>query len=380
MELKDYRDKLDRIDDQMAALFRERRETVREVADFKREHNTPVLASGRERDILYRVTGLCGGELEEYTKILWSTLLELSRDYQQDYLTTGESPLCRQILEAAERTGEFPRRAVVACQGVEGAYSQIACDKLFPLSQILYCNRFDGVFRAVESGMCRYGILPIENSAAGSVTEVYDLMEKYDCKIVRSLKLKVEHCLLAKPGVKLSDVREVVAHEQALDQCSDFLKSSGAKITVFSNNAAAAKYVAESGRTDLAAIASANCGGLYGLEALSDHVANTDHNYTRFICISKNPEIYPGADRTSLMMTLPHKPGSLYNVLSKFYSLGINLRKLESRPLPDREFEFMFYFDLECSVYAPEMERLFRDLEEESEQFRYLGTYNEVIC
>src|SRR5699024_3189527 len=268
MELKDYRDKLDRIDDQMAALFRERMETVREVADYKREHNTPVLASGRERDILYRVTGLCGGELEEYTKILWSTLLELSRDYQQDYLTTGESPLCRQILEAAERTGEFPRRAVVACQGVEGAYSQIACDKLFPLSQILYCNRFDGVFRAVESGMCRYGILPIENSAAGSVTEVYDLMEKYDCKIVRSLKLKVEHCLLAKPGVKLSDVREVVAHEQALDQCSDFLKSSGAKITVFSNNAAAAKYVAESGRADLAAIASANCGGLYGLEAL----------------------------------------------------------------------------------------------------------------
>ena len=98
MELKDYRDKLDRIDDEMAALFKERMETVREVADYKREHNTPVLASGRERDILYRVTGLCGGELEEYTKILWSTLLELSRDYQQDYLTTGESPLCRQIL------------------------------------------------------------------------------------------------------------------------------------------------------------------------------------------------------------------------------------------------------------------------------------------
>ena len=121
MELKDYRDKLDRIDDQMAALFKERMETVREVADYKREHNTPVLSSGRERDILYRVTGLCGGELEEYTKILWSTLLELSRDYQQDYLTTGESPLCRQILEGAERTGEFPRRAVVACQGVEGA-------------------------------------------------------------------------------------------------------------------------------------------------------------------------------------------------------------------------------------------------------------------
>ena len=378
MELKDYRDKLDRIDDQMAALFKERMETVREVADYKREHNTPVLASGRERDILYRVTGLCGGELEEYTKILWSTLLELSRDYQQDYLTIGESPLCRQILEAAERTGEFPRRAVVACQGVEGAYSQIACDKLFPLSQILYCNRFDGVFRAVESGMCRYGILPIENSAAGSVTEVYDLMEKYDCKIVRSLKLKVEHCLLAKPGVKLSDVREVVAHEQALDQCSDFLKSSGAKITVFSNNAAAAKYVAESGRADLAAIASAYCGRLYGLEALSDHVANTDHNYTRFICISRDLEIYDGANKITFVASASHRPGSLYSLIAKFATRGLNISKLESRPIPGKDFEFRFYFDVEASVKSKDTQTILSQLEKE-DFFTFLGAYSEVF-
>ena len=138
--------------------------------------------------------------------------------------------------------------------------------------------------------------------------------------------------------------------------------------------------MAKSERTDVAAISSYNCVELYGLERLAADIQDRSNNYTRFICISKNPEIYPGADRTSLMMTLPHKPGALYNVLSKFYALGINLRKLESRPLPDREFEFMFYFDLECSVYAPEMERIFRDLEEESEHFRYLGTYNEVIC
>ena len=146
------------------------------------------------------------------------------------------------------------------------------------------------------------------------------------------------------------------------------------------NTALAAQMVAQSERRDVAALSSRFCGELYGLNLLEQNVQDQDNNYTRFICISKNPEIYPGADRTSLMMTLPHKPGSLYNVLSKFYALGINLRKLESRPLPDREFEFMFYFDLECSVYAPEMERIFRDLEEESEHFRYLGTYNEVIC
>ena len=378
MELKDYRDKLDRIDDEMAALFKKRMETVREVADYKRETNTPVLASGREREILYRVTGLCGEELEEYAKILWSTLLELSRDYQENRLSTGESALVAEILAAAEKTGEFPKRAVVACQGTEGAYSQIACDKLFPVSQILYCNRFDGVFRAVEAGMCRYGVLPIENSSAGSVTEVYDLMERYNCKIVRSLKLKVEHCLLARPGVKLSDVKEVVAHEQALNQCSEFLKSCGAKVTVFSNNAAAAKYVAESGRTDVAAIASASCAGLYGLAVLSDHVANTDHNYTRFICISKQLEVYEGANKITFVASASHRPGSLYSLIAKFATRGLNICKLESRPIPGKDFEFRFYFDVEASVWSKDTQTILSQLEKE-EFFTFLGAYSEVF-
>lgn len=378
MELSEYRAKLDAIDDQMAALFKERMETVKQVADYKKANGVPVMAAGRERDILYRVTGLAGGELEEYTKILWSTLLELSRDYQENRLTTGESPLCRDILAAAERTGQFPTRAVVACQGIEGAYSQIACDKLFPLSQIMYFGRFEGVFRAVEAGMCRYGILPIENSSAGSVTEVYDLMEKYNCKIVRSLKLKVEHCLLAKPGVSLRDVKEVVAHEQALDQCGDFLKSSGVKITVFSNNAAAAKYVSESQRTDLAAIASVNCADLYGLRVLSDHIANSDHNYTRFICISKTMEIYEGADRITFVTSASHRPGSLYSLIAKFATRGLNISKLESRPIPGKDFEFRFYFDVEASVKNRDTQTVLSQLEKE-DFFTFLGAYSEVF-
>lgn len=378
MELSEYRAKLDAIDDQMAALFKERMETVKQVADYKKANGVPVMAAGRERDILYRVTGLAGGELEEYTKILWSTLLELSRDYQENRLTTGESPLCRDILAAAERTGQFPTRAVVACQGIEGAYSQIACDKLFPLSQIMYFGRFEGVFRAVEAGMCRYGILPIENSSAGSVTEVYDLMEKYNCKIVRSLKLKVDHCLLASPGVSLKDVKEVVAHEQALDQCGDFLKSSGVKVTVFSNNAAAAKYVSESQRTDLAAIASVNCADLYGLRVLSDHIANSDHNYTRFICISKTMEIYEGANRITFVTSASHRPGSLYSLIAKFATRGLNISKLESRPIPGKDFEFRFYFDVEASVKNRDTQTVLSQLAKE-DFFTFLGAYSEVF-
>lgn len=378
MELKDYRDQLDQIDDQLTELFKRRMETVKQVADYKKEHHTPVLAAGRERDILYRVTGQCGEELQEYTKILFSTLLELSRDYQENRLSTGESRLCRDILAAAESSGQFPSRAVVACQGIEGAYSQIACTKMFSLPQIMYFGRFDGVFRAVETGMCRYGILPIENSSAGSVTEVYDLMEKYNCKIVRSLKLKVEHCLLARPGVKLAGVKEVVAHEQALNQCSEFLKNQNMKVTVFDNNARAAKYVAESGRGDIAAIASESCAALYGLETLSRRVANTDHNYTRFICLSKNLEVYEGANRITFVASASHRPGSLYSLIAKFATRGLNICKLESRPIPGKDFEFRFYFDVEASVLSPDTQTVLSQLEKEP-FFTFLGAYSEVF-
>ena len=378
MELKDYRNRLDQIDDQMVSLFKQRMETVKEIADYKKANNTPVLNSGREREILYRVTGIAGEELQEYTKILFSTMMELSRDYQEDRLTTGESKLCTEIAQSLEQTGQFPARAVVACQGAEGAYSQMACCKMFSLPQIMYFGRFEGVFRAVESGMCRYGILPIENSSAGSVTEVYDLMEKYNCKIVRSLKLKVEHCLLAKPGVKLGDVKEVIAHEQALNQCSEFLKNSNVKVTVFSNNAAAAKYVAESDRADLAAIASVGCADLYGLQMLTDHVANTDHNYTRFICISKQLEIFDGAGKITFVTSASHRPGSLYSLIAKFATRGLNICKLESRPIPSKDFEFRFYFDVEASVKNQDTLTILRQLEKEG-FFTFLGAYSEVF-
>ena len=376
MDLQDYREQLDRIDDELAGLFKKRMETVKQVADYKREHSTPVLAAGREREILYRVTGLCGEELQEYAKILYSTLLELSRDYQEDRLRTGESKLCRDIL--ASSAGDFPSRAVVACQGIEGAYSQIACGKMFALPQIMYFGRFDGVFQAVENGMCRYGILPIENSSAGSVPEVYDLMEKYNCKIVRSLKLKIEHHLLARPGVRLEDVKEIVAHEQSLNQCSDFLKARGVKLTVFSNNAAAAKYVAESGRTDTAAIASADCGALYGLTSLSDKVSNSDHNYTRFICISKDLEIYDGANKITFVTSTSHRPGSLYSLIAKFATRGLNICKLESRPIPAKDFEFRFYFDVDASVRSADTQAVLSQLEKD-EFFTFLGAYSEIF-
>jgi len=196
---------------------------------------------------------------------------------------------------------------------------------------------------------------------------------------VRSVRLKIDHSLLAKKGVKISDIKEVFSHEQAIAQCAGYLKTLNCKVTACENTAIAAKMVAESGRTDVAALSSAKCAGLYDLHRLADSVQDRGSNFTRFICISKSLAIYPGADKTSLMMTIPHKPGSLYHVLSRFYIHGINLIKLESRPIPDSDFEFMFYFDLETPVYSPALMQTIRELSELSDRFYYLGSYSEVV-
>ena len=380
-ELEQLRGDIDAIDRQIVDLMKQRMETVAQVAEYKKANNIPVLDSGRERALLSKVGQEAGEELADYIQSMYRTIMAASRSYENGKLGRG-SKVYDGIKKAMEETPQlFPQRPTVACQGIEGAYSQIACDRLFKAPSIMYFQSFDHVFKAVESGMCQYGILPIENSTAGSVNAVYDLMIRHNSSIVRSARLKVSHNLLAKPGTKLEDIRDVYSHEQALHQCAGYLAGlKNVAVHVVENTAVAARMVAQSDRSDVAALSSRFCAEQYDLEIVQDNVQDQDNNYTRFICISKKPEIYPGADRTSLMMTLPHKPGTLYNVLAKFYALNINLQKLESRPLPSREFEFMFYFDVEASVYAPEMEKLFRDLEAESEQLRYLGTYHEVIC
>jgi chorismate mutase/prephenate dehydratase len=262
---------------------------------------------------------------------------------------------------------------------VEGAYSQSACDKLFSVADITYMDSFDGVFQAVDGGLCRYGILPLENSAAGSVNEVYDLMNHYRFYIVRSIKLPIIHSLLAHHGAKIADITEVFSHEQAIRQCSKFLKAwKGIQITECENTAMAAKQAASSGRTDVAVISSQDCAELYNLSVLSHNIQNTDNNYTRFICISKQPEIYPGAHKTSLMLALSHKPGSLFHILAKFNAHEINLNKLESRPISGQTFEFKFYFDLDTPVISDGVKQVLAELEQETDMFNFLGTYQEM--
>ena len=377
MDLQKSRSEISQIDEQIVSLFQKRMAISKEIAQYKKENRLPIYDPERERAILNRVTALAGEELADYTGVLYQTMFDVSRSYQH-MVINRPGKISAMIEKVAAETPQLrPSRAVVACQGVEGAYSQHACDRMFQYPDILYFGSFKDVCKAVDSGLCRYGILPLENSTAGSVNEVYDLMRSYHFYITHSLKLHIEHRLLAPRGAVISEIREVYSHEQAIRQCAAYIEKTGLKVHVCKNTAEAAKLVAASGRTDIAAIGSGDCAALYDLEVLASDIQNNQNNYTRFICISKTPEIYPGAKKTSILLTLAHKPGALYHAIARFASLGLNLTKLESRPIPGSDFEFLFYFDIEAPVYSPGLRALIARLERNGETFTYLGTYTE---
>lgn len=378
MDLTEIRNKIDETDDELVKLFLQRMELAKSVADYKKENNVGVMNTGREREILNRVVDM-SGDMAGYARVLYGTLFDLSRSWQRQ-LNSEETELTREMKKAVEEAPQlFPKKGIVACQGVEGAYSQIACDKLFPMANIMYFKNFEAVFNAVEKGMCDFGILPIENSSNGSVSQVYDLMKHYRFHIVKGIKLCVKHELLAKPGTKLSDIRKIVSHEQAIGQCSKFLKGmEDVEIVPCENTAVAAEYAAACTEEGVAAISSHNCAELYGLACITDDIQNNDNNYTRFICISRDLTIYPGADRISLMLSVSHEPGALYRVIAKFAALGLNLTKLESRPIVGRDFEFLFYFDFDASVREPEVANLLSELSRTDDTFVFLGNYSEI--
>ena len=382
MNLEECRKEIDSIDKELVTLFVRRMNVAKDVAEYKRATGKAVYDSERERQLLEKIEENAGEEFGDYARRLYSSILELSRNYQSKSLAQ-KSGLSALIVKAVKETPElFPEKAVVACQGVEGAHSSAACQKFFEKPSIMYCQSFESVFQAVESGLCAYGIVPLENSSAGSVTQIYNLMSEHKFSIVRSTKMQIQHNLLAKKGTKLSDIKEIFSHPQAISQSSDFLSSLGkdVKITECANTAIAAKMVSESDRSDIAAISSELCASQYSLEIVVPYVQNTKNNYTRFICFSKNLQIFPGADRTSLLIKTPHRAGALYSVIANFYALGINIIKLESRPIPESDFEFMFYFDIDVSVYSDKLPAII-DLLEYSlgeQNIKYLGSYREA--
>lgn len=377
--LDELRHEINDIDEKLVELFVKRMDVALDVANYKKENGIAVFDGGRERAVLDRVSSLAGGEFGEYADLLYRTVMDLSRRYQHSVM--GDGKTSGDFARAIDATPKmFPKNARVICQGSEGAYSQAAAEKLFSSPSITFVKAFDDVFESIEKGCADFGILPIENSTAGSVNHIYDLLADHEAKIVRSVRVKVDHNLLAPQGAQISDIKEIYSHPQAIDQCSNFLASlDGVRVVPYENTASAAKMVSLSGDKSKAALSAAHCASIYGLSTLARSVQNSDGNFTRFICIAANPMIFPGSNRTSVMMILPHRRGSLFSIMSAIQASGVNLIKLESRPIPGSDFGFMFYFDIEESMYSENLPALLSELETKSDYFKYLGTYLEQI-
>ena len=377
MNIENLRKEIDDIDDELSSLYAKRMEICKKIGEEKAKDNSSVNVPKRENEILVRVTKNTPDELKLYVKQFYDNIFMQSKNYQNS-LTEKQSPSSNAIRSyLKEERKNFPISATVACQGVEGAFSGIATKRLFEISDITYFKNFEGVFNAVEKGLCDYGVLPIENSTVGSVLSVYDLMKKHCFYIVRSIRVKISHCLVAK---KLNEkITKIYSHEQAISQCAEFIKSIGAEAVAVENTAVAARMVAESDEEGACAICSEDCADIYNLKVIKKDIQDNGLNFTRFICISKNLEIYKGADKISVMTALEHKVGTLNNLLSRFYTQGLNLTKLESRPIGGGEFEFMFYFDFVGDVENEGVLNLLADLETTSDKFVFLGSYKENV-
>ena len=375
-KLNEIRREINDIDDQLLPLLMRRMDAAGKVARIKREAGLPVLDAEREQQILGRIRAR-GGAYGNALQGVYAAMMEASRTLQHAALGGGQS--LRREVEKALRAGQAERQSPrIACSGVSGAYSDAAARLLFPERSVSFYHGFEDVFAAVAQGAADFGVVPIENSYAGSVHETFDLMLRYRLSIAAAADLPIHHCLMAPPGVRLESLRRVYSHPQGLAQCAEYLEAHSLSPAPCSNTAAAAKRLAESGETDAAAIASADAARNFGLQILESDIQTSKNNATRFIAISREMRIAPQADKISLIFTLPHTTGSLYGVLSRFARCGLNLTKIESRPIPDSNFQYYFYLDFTGSVREEATLRLLCALQDELPAFTLLGNYPEL--
>lgn len=375
MDLLELRNEIDKLDDELIPLLLKRMDISRQVAEYKVQNGIPVLNEQRELEILEDVASKCG-EQGEVIKTVFSAIMDASRALQHKIIGGGEE--LRNLISNAKCEKNLTANGEpIACQGVQGAYSGEAAKALFPDSPIDFHKQFEDVFEAVNQNKARFGIIPVENSTAGSVHESYDLIMKYKFFIVGAYDLRVDHCLCAKPGVKFEDIENIYSHTQALSQCNIFLKNFDFTGITFSNTAAAAKFVSESEKNNIAAICSESAAKKYGLKIIRKGIQNVTNNTTRFIVISKELVIDEDAEKISLIFSAPHRTGSLYRVLGRFSMTGLNLTKLESRPVANGRFDYYFYVDILGSVRDEQTLDLLCALSDELPEFSFLGNYYE---
>ncbi len=372
-DLSEIRKDINEIDDELLELYKRRMDCAEEVGYYKKENNIPILNEKREEEILNKIEKN-GGKYGASARMLYSTIMELSRALQYNIVESGKA--LRETLAKAEEA--VPKTDVkVAYQGINGANGHEAALRLFPEGEVLPYKSFEDVFLAVENGEVSFGVVPVENSTAGSVSAVYDLILKHRFYIVGALDLHIDYCLCGLKQSDFSDIEKVWTHPQSIAQCENYIAKNNFEAVPKANTAFAARDVAEEKRLNVAAICSYKAAEEYGLKILDNHIQDIDNNTTRFIVISKKLYIPAEADKISLCFNLPHVSGSLYSVLCRFNSLGFNLTKIESRPIGSG-FEYLFYLDFAGNVHSEDAVALLCRMSEEMPNFSFLGNYSEL--
>lgn len=375
MDLLDLRKEIDKIDEELIPLLLKRMGISQQVAEYKVQRGIPVLNEQREQEILQNVADKCG-EQGEAIKTIFSATMDASRALQHKIIGGGKE-LRETVNKAITDEKLTADGGSVACQGVDGAYSGVTALKLFPDAKINFYKQFEDVFEAVNRGEARFGVIPVENSTAGSVHESYDLIMKYRFYVVGAYDLKVEHCLCAREGTRYEDITDIYSHPQALSQCNNFIKHFDFTGINYTNTAAAAKFVASSDKRNIGVICSELAAKKYGLKILKRGVQNNNNNRTRFIVISKKLIIGENANKISLIFSTADKTGCLYRVLGRFSIAGLNLTKLESRPIENENFNYHFYVDVSGNVKDESTLDLMCALSDELPEFEFLGNFYE---
>lgn len=373
-ELEALRKKIDEIDSQLLPLFLERMECTSGVAEYKRKNNMPVLDRKREQEVLQNKVSRVDGELAASVYNFYSAIMAISRAAQKKSLgrKTAEIDLPEHF--AAH---EFKKNPTVVYQGVAGAYSETALMKFFGGdTKRTAVMTFAEVFDVLKEGRADYGVLPLENSYTGSISDVYDLLAENSFYIVGEVDVPIEHCLVGLHGAKLSDIRTVYSHEQGFMQCKSFFRDMPEiEFRPYFNTAVSAKTVAESGDKTCAAIAGKRTAELYGLEVLAENINQSAKNTTRFAVVAPKGIINEGCGKVSIAFTLPNESGALSRTLSLLAANGLNMVKIESRPRHDRNFEYMFFVDFEGNLLDSRTRHITEEIRDQTSDFRILGNY-----
>ena len=357
-DLSALRGKIDEIDEKLAALFEARMQVAAEVARYKQEHDLPVLQSGREAEVLEKNTArMENAALKPYAADFYRNLMAVSRAYQKS-------------LQA--------KKAVIGFYGIEGSFSHEACVRFVDAHpDTAFTPRpyetFDALCKGLYNEEIDYAVIPLENSTTGPVTDVYDLLMQYRFYMAGEVLVRVSHNLMARPGAQLSDIREVYSHPQAFMQCKEYLKNFDFEKKPYFNTAVSAKFVAESGRTDVAAIASEGAAKLYGLKILEHNINQNANNITKIVILAREAQVSPECDKVSVVLSLPNKPGSLLAILNCFD--GLNMTKIESRPDVRNPFDYIFFIDFEGNMEDRKVQAVAEHLQAAAKQYRYLGNY-----